>query len=160
MKRILVLITAVAAFLSAAGGAFAINKAFTALANHDYATAYKEFKIAADQGDAPAQYNLGVMCKNGTGMPVDYAAAFRWFQLAADQGHVRAQYNLARMYYEGQGVKQDYVRAYMWADLAGVNGGDTVRKLQETIAASLSPAQRAEAKKMAQEWKPKHNTLK
>lgn len=142
-------------FLSGAGSAFAVNKALSSLVNHDYATAYKEFKIAADQGDAPAQYNLGVMCKNGTGMPVDYAAAFRWFHLAADQGHVRAQYNVARMYYEGQGVKQDYVFAYMWADLAGVRGDAIAQKLQETIAALITPAQRAEAKKMAHEWKPK-----
>jgi TPR repeat protein len=142
-------------FLSGAGSAFAVNKALSSLVNHDYVTAYKEFKIVADQGDAPAQFNLGIMCKNGKGVPQDYTEAFKWFHMAADQGHVRAQYNVARMYYEGQGVKQDYVLAYMWADLAGVRGDAIAQKLQETIAALITPAQFAEAKKMALEWKPK-----
>jgi uncharacterized protein len=155
LRHILVLMIAAVTFLSVAVSAFAVNKALSSLVNHDYATAYKEFKIVADKGDAPAQYNLGVMCKNGAGMPVDYAAAFKWFHLAADQGHVRAQSNVARMYYEGQGVKQDYVLAYMWANLAGNQGDAASLKLREKVAALISPAQLAAAKKMAHEWKPK-----
>ena len=31
----------------------------------DYATAFRELKPLADQGDASAQHNLGVMCDEG-----------------------------------------------------------------------------------------------
>jgi TPR repeat protein len=146
---------AAATILSGACSAFAApNKAFSALANHDYATAYKEFKILADQGDAPSQYNLAVMCKNGKGMPPNYTEAFKWYRMAADQGHVKAQFNVARMYYEGQGVKQDYLLASMWAELAGMHGDAEALKLKDTVAHLITPAQLAEAQRMAREWKP------
>jgi TPR repeat protein len=134
--------------------AHAVNKALSSLVNHDYATAYKEFKIQADQGDAPAQYNLGVMCKNGKGMPPNFTEAFKWFHLAAAQGHVRAQSNLAMLYASGQGVKQDYVQAYMWAELAGKQGDAASLKLKDKLEKSLTPAQLAEAQQLARAWKP------
>ena len=46
---------------------------------------------AADQGDADAQYNLGLMYANGEGVPEDDAEAVRWYRLAADQGTTRAR---------------------------------------------------------------------
>jgi uncharacterized protein len=153
LRRIIILTIAAVTFLSGAGSALAVNKAFSSLANHDYVNAFKEFKIMADQGDAPAQYNLGVMCKNGKGVPQSFTEAFKWYHLAADRGHVKAQFNVARMYYEGQGVKQDYILAHMWANLAGMHGDANALKLQETIAALLTPAQLAKAQQMAHEWK-------
>jgi uncharacterized protein len=155
VKRILVLMIAAVLIHSGTDNAFAgFREAFSALANHDYAKAYKEFKILADRGDAASQYNLGVMCKNGKGVPQDYTEAFKWYHMAADQGHIRAQFNVASMYHEGQGVKQDYVRAYMWAHLAGMHGDAGALKLQEAVARQLTPSQLAEAQRMAREWKP------
>ena len=46
------------------GGDF--NKGLTAAQNGDFATALKEWKPLAEQGDADAQYNLGVMYRDGT----------------------------------------------------------------------------------------------
>lgn len=51
-------------------------------------------RLAAGQGDVHAQYNLGLMYANGTGVPQDYNEAAKWFRLAAEQGHASAQYNL------------------------------------------------------------------
>ena len=48
-------------------------------------------------GVAEAQYNLGVMCYEGRGVPRDFPEAVRWFRLAADQGHAWAQTNLGFM---------------------------------------------------------------
>jgi hypothetical protein len=87
-------------------------------------------------------------------MPPNYTEAFKWYHLAAEQGHVGAQFNVAQMYLEGQGVKQDYLLAAMWADLAGMHGDAEALKLKDTIAQKITPAQRAEAEKMAREWKP------
>jgi len=43
------------------------------------------FRKAADQGEAMAQFNLGRMYLNGTGVPQDYAQAYLWTNLAAAQ---------------------------------------------------------------------------
>lgn len=55
-------------------------------------------RLAADQGNAKAQVNLGVMYDNGRGVWPDYAQAVKWYRLAADQGNASAQYNLGLTY--------------------------------------------------------------
>ncbi|MEQ1847607.1 MAG: SEL1-like repeat protein, partial [Nitrospira sp.] len=52
----------------------------------DYATAFKIIQPLATQGDADAQYNLGVMYRDGHGVPQDSREAVKWFRLAAAQG--------------------------------------------------------------------------
>jgi TPR repeat protein len=49
----------------------------------DDVEAVKWFRLAAEQGDASAQYNLGVMYTNGEGVPKDDVTAARWYRLAA-----------------------------------------------------------------------------
>ena len=46
---------------------------------------------AAEQGDASAQYNLGVMYYKGAGVPKDTSAAVDWYRKAASQGLALAQ---------------------------------------------------------------------
>ena len=46
----------------------------------------REYRKAAEQGDAAAQYNLGLMYANGRGVPQDYVEAHKWLNLAATQG--------------------------------------------------------------------------
>ena len=48
----------------------------------DYTEALKWYLHAARQGDADAQYNLGVMYRNGKGVPQDNAAALKWYRRA------------------------------------------------------------------------------
>ena len=45
------------------------------------------FRKAADQGDAPAQHNLGAMYANGMGVPQNLTEALRWLRKAHAQGH-------------------------------------------------------------------------
>ena len=77
----------------------------------DYATALREWTPLAEQGDAGAQYNLGLMYGNGDGVPQDDKNAMKWYTLAAGQGYADAQYNLGFMYDNGYGVPQDYKTA-------------------------------------------------
>jgi TPR repeat protein len=49
----------------------------------DYAQAVKWYRLAADQGDADAQFNLGFMYASGQGVPKDYVLAYMWRNLAA-----------------------------------------------------------------------------
>jgi len=82
-----------------------------------------ELQELADQGDADAQYHLGVMYANGLGVLQDQAEAARWYRLAADQGHVIAQYALGGMYiYFDDGVPQDYAEAVRLIRLAANQG--------------------------------------
>ena len=68
--------------------------AVTAYGRGDYATALQLLRPLANQGDASAQYNLGVLYQQGQGVPQDYAEAVKWYRKAADQGDASAQYNL------------------------------------------------------------------
>ncbi len=67
----------------------------------DYATALKEWRPLAEQGNAIAQNNLGLMYNNGEGVPQDYEEALRWYRLAAAQGNAIAQNNLGLKYAKG-----------------------------------------------------------
>ena len=55
----------------------------------------------AGQGNAAAQYELGVLYENGRGVIKNPAVAAKWYRKAAEQGHAEAQYNLGRMYEKG-----------------------------------------------------------
>lgn len=76
----------------------------------------------AAQGNAAAQYNLGVLYANGRGVPQDYVQARQWYEQAAAQGHREAQYNLGVLYDKGHGVPQDYVQARQWYEQAAAQG--------------------------------------
>ena len=52
----------------------------------DFQTALKEWKMLADQGDAYAQYNLGMMYANGEGVLQDNVTAHMWFNIAGANG--------------------------------------------------------------------------
>ena len=58
-------------FLGASSYSADFNKGLTAAQSGDFATALKEWKPLAGQGDADAQYNLGLMYLNGWGVPQD-----------------------------------------------------------------------------------------
>ncbi|WP_236376310.1 tetratricopeptide repeat protein [Mesorhizobium muleiense] len=49
----------------------------------DYVEAAKSYRLAADQGHAKAQFNLGHMYATGLGVPQDYVEAMKCFRLAA-----------------------------------------------------------------------------
>jgi len=126
-----------------------------------YASAVEWFRKAADQGHALAQYNLGSMYLSGQGVPQDYAEAVKWYRKAADQGFAPAQYNLGLMYDNGQGVPQDYVQAHKWLNLAvsrypasDKENRDRAVRVRDRTAAKMTPAQIAEAQRLAREWKP------
>ena len=77
----------------------------------------------------------------------------------AEQGDASAQFNLGIMYSNGRGVPQDYLQAHMWVNLeASTSQGETnetYAKARKLIAENMTPAQIAEAQRLAREWKPK-----
>lgn len=125
----------------------------------NYQKALELFKAFAEQGDADAQVFLGIMYSKGQGVPKDYRKALKWYRKAAEQGHASAQYNLGIMYGNSKGVPKDYVQAHKWFSLTASRsqGQDHEHsvKNRDVIEKRMTPAQVAEAQKLAREWKPK-----
>ncbi len=115
----------------------------------------KELRRLADQGDAQAQFELGVRYAHGYGVSRDDQEAAKWYRLAAEQGDADAQHALGVMYDEGRGVPKDYVLAHMWLNLAAAKGGKDAVKLRDLLEEIMTPVQLAEAQRLAKEWTPK-----
>ncbi len=110
----------------------------------------------AAQGDAEAQFYLGLMYATGEGVPPDLKRAVAWWRKAADQGYAAAQYNLGAMYASGEGVPQDFVEAHKWRNLAASRvSGDThsrYAEMRDELARRMTPEQVGEAQRLAREW--------
>ncbi len=98
------------------------NRGFDAWDRGQYKQAIREFRAAADRGDARAQNHLGQMYEDGQGLPVDIASAVKWYQKAANAGEPAAQLNLGRLYRSGKGVAQSDVTAVKWYRAAAEQG--------------------------------------
>jgi TPR repeat protein len=119
MKRIAVFVVCVAISVSSWAGN---DEALAAFKMGDYANALREWQHMAEQGDAKAQTNLGVMYYNGDGVPKSYADALKWYTKAAAQGYARAQTSLGWMYERGEGVPRSYEEARKWYAKAAEQG--------------------------------------
>jgi TPR repeat protein len=124
----------------------------------DYVQAAAWYRKAAEQDDVSAQFALGKMYYGGQGVPKDATAATAWFRRAAEQGHAPAQHLLGAMYSKSL---EELVQAYMWLTLAASRYGapekenrDRVLGFRGMLAVRMTPAQIAEAEKLAREWKP------
>ena len=110
-----------------------------------------DIKLAADNGDADALYNIGlcfyyditfepmngrgfkfqpggkIINRNGRMEPVfktNYQEAAEAFQKAAKQGHPGAQFMTGVCYANGCGVDKDMSKAFYWYSMAAENGND------------------------------------
>ena len=88
----------------------------------DYATAFAEFRSAAERGMGDAQFNLGLMYSNGQGVVQDYEDTLYWWRQAAEQNVADAQNNLGMMYENGLGVPMDQAEAVRWYRKAAEQG--------------------------------------
>ena len=89
MKQTLAMISIIAALIFGSIGALLaadFDAGLAALQKGDYAAALREWTPLAEQGDAEAQFNLGVMYQKGNGVKQDNKQAAKWFALAAKQG--------------------------------------------------------------------------
>ena len=89
-----------------------------AFKNKDYASAFREWKAAAEAGQAEAQFDLGVLYAQGLGVQRDLTVAERWYRKAAEQGNAEAEFALGQMYSRGWGVPRDEADAMRWMEMA------------------------------------------
>ena len=94
----------------------------------DYATALREWQPLAKQGQAAAQYHLGLLYANGQGVPKDDAQARQWYEKAAVQEHAEAQANLGSLYDYARGGPQDFKMAVRWYRRSAEQGNDLAQR--------------------------------
>ena len=121
MRRLFfaVFLVVACATVAAAGPA---EEADSAYQRGDYAQAMSLWRPLAAQGNARAQFSLGLMYELGHGVSQDAQAAVKWYRKAAEQGNAEAQFVLGLMYHKGQGVSQDDQEALKWYRRAAMQG--------------------------------------
>ena len=129
--RLILILTALLAFQSAA------------------ASEFDETKALAEQGVATAQYNLGVMYADGDGVPENGAEAVKWFRKAAAQGDADAQSKLGFMYGTGKGVPENSIRAYVWFSMAKTQGDTGAATNIDILKSDMTPQQIADGQALA-----------
>jgi len=150
------LLAAAALLATAAGpGAAAdlLGKGAGAFEAGDYGGAAQLWRPLAEEGDAMAQFNMGLLHETGRGGVEDPAAAAAWYVRAALQGATAAQYNLAVLHQSGRGLPQDDIEALYWLEVAARDGegaareqaADAAARLAETLGAEEVNAARARA---------------
>ena len=127
------------------------DKGFKAYQAKDYATALKEWKPLAEQGNADAQSFLGNMYAIGRVVPQDDKEAVGWWRKAAEQGDAFSQINLGYMHHYGRGVLQDNVLAHMWYNIGSAHGAELGAKHRDNLAKEMSQAAIEKAQAMARE---------
>jgi len=104
--------------------------------NQSYQQAKELYELAANQGHATAQYNLGVMYTHGQvwiNVDQSYERAAEYYETAARQGHAGAQYTLGTLYYNGQGVEQSTETARKWFMKAAEQGVEQAIKIIQDL---------------------------
>ena len=77
---------------------------------------------AGNKGHVYAQFILGTMYEQGTGVSRNINKACEFYNKLAEQGHANAQYKLGRIYEDGMGVVQNYKEAAKWYKKAAGQG--------------------------------------
>ncbi len=116
IKLTVILSTAIAllSFLANPLLAGKIDEAVNTYKAGNYKQAHTLFQPMAHQGNATAQYYLGIMYANGHGVGNDHQISAQWVERAAKQGHAQAQYFLSVLYTAGLGVPKDQAKATYW----------------------------------------------
>lgn len=84
--------------------------------------AVKEFRAAAEKGNAECQFNLALMYEQGMGIAKDEKEAIVWYKKSAELGNANAQFNLGVLYENGRGTAVDFAQANQWYRKAAVQG--------------------------------------
>src|SRR5262245_29442695 len=117
---------AFAIFIGASVWAADLESGKRAYDQKDYATAFKEFTLLADNGQAEAQLYLGRMYMMGQGVLKDSKKAIKWFKASAYQGNADAQFFLGSIYLLPQ---TDVAEGLKWLRLSAEQGNKDAQYL-------------------------------
>jgi len=135
------------------------GSAVVAYRTGDHTRALEGWRALADEGNALAQYNVGLLHYLGHGTARSYAQALIWFHAAARQGLAASYLRLGGMFERGEGVPRDFEQSYLWYTLAVSAFGpgscrDTALDRRRTLAKSLTEAQILKVLAESSEWAP------
>ncbi len=136
----------------------------------NYDIAAKFWKPLAEEGDCDAQYAMGLLYFEGTGVGKSYGEAVDLWNKSADQGQAQAQISLGVIYSRisipytsldckrGCGEEKDLVAAYKWFGIAREIGsphemrvaGDSLNR----IIPDMTPEQISEGDALVDAWEP------
>lgn len=102
--------------------AASLDEAKAAADAGQYQKALGMYTTLAENGNAKAQYNLGLMHLYGDGTKQNSAEALSWFKQSADAGFPEAQYRTGVMYFNGDGIAADYDTAMSYYRKAAEQG--------------------------------------
>ncbi len=122
-----------------------------------YAEVAKTLKGLADAGHQGAQELMGIMYRQGQGVPKDPDKAFDLLSKAAQAGRPLAQHHLGVMYYMGEGVEKDPVEALKWLHIAILHYPDGAEKDRakqdrDNIYTQLTRRDKDRALLLARDW--------
>lgn len=120
----------------------------------EHARALHWWTLAADNGDAEAQFNLATVLLGGTDGKPDAERAFQWFHAAACQGLAPAQAKLGILYATGQGVALDAIEAHKWFVLAARHGDRAAQDNVKRSADKITSVQQREALRRVEAFRP------
>ncbi len=132
--------------------------------NQDLTEAHEWYLMSARQGHSVAQFDLGLMYRDGNGVKQNDEEALKWFLLSADQNYVPSQYSAALIYGNG-GEHHDLVQSYKWLIIAentavrqNLNG--MRKQAKKTIANAkkvLTAEQIRKSMELVKQWIEKSN---
>jgi TPR repeat protein len=106
------------------------------------------YRLAAEQGDADAQNNLGEIHETGRGVVKNPAEALLWYERAAERGFAPAQFNAGRLWAIGVGDRNDPAKARAWLVQAERNGIEQARQVLDWLDQQGSPAPTSAAREI------------
>jgi TPR repeat protein len=116
------------------------------------------FRELAEQDDAGAKNNLGVLRETGSGLPKSKQEALRWYGGAAKQGLAIGQFNLAVLLATGHVLgtaedpshrREDFVNAYMWLLVAAHQGLEAAERTRRDLVVRMTPEEVGQARERA-----------
>ena len=121
----------------------------------DASGAVESYRLAADRGNALAQFNLAMMYEQGQGMEPDCAEATKWFLKAAEQGDAGGQLQMGKRCHRGSfaplahDARESRIEAYKWFKLASAQGYKDSETLCEQIGLTMTREERNEGQRRA-----------
>ena len=99
-----------------------LEEAKAKLAEKDFAAAHAIYLSLANQNDAKACYNLGLMYQDGDGVAKNLDEAVRWYTKSADLDYKEAQYTLGALVFQRQIQTISYPQAVTYYEQAAKQG--------------------------------------
>ena len=75
----------------------------------------QELVVRPTSGDAPSQFQVGLMLLNAEGQSEHDSLAVEWYRKAPEKGYPLAQYNLGYMQLNGRGHGKSDTKAFKWS---------------------------------------------